>query len=134
VRIGQAKSIPADDPTGSRRREGSSMFTITVPRPEVTSQEVTGALEDGLGPRYKVLPGMRARRNPLRAHSPAEPDAIVVGNRVLWAQVRIVHRPGRTDINVSPGGLSLTGYLLTTFGVVRSVRRALERAPVLSRA
>jgi hypothetical protein len=110
------------------------MFTITVPRAELTGQQVAGVLNDGLGSRYKVRPGMRAHRNPFRAPSPAEADAIVVGSRVLWAQVRIVRRRGQTDINVTPGGLTLTGYLLTTFGVVRSVRHVLAHATVLSQA
>jgi hypothetical protein len=104
------------------------MFTLTVPRTDVTSGEVTGVLRDGLGSRYKVLPGMRARRNPFLAPSPAQPDAIVVGNRVLWTQVRIVRRAGRTEINVRPGGLTLSGFLISTFGVARNVRRVLRDA------
>ena len=34
------------------------MSTITVPRSDVTSDEVADALCWGLGSRYKVLPGM----------------------------------------------------------------------------
>jgi hypothetical protein len=107
------------------------MFAITVPRVDITSAEVTDVLRDGLGPHYKVRPGMRARRNPFRAPSPAEPDAIVVGNRVLWTQVRIIRRPGQTEINLRAGGLTLTGFLLSTFGVERNVRRVLQDAPSL---
>jgi hypothetical protein len=107
------------------------MFTITLPRAGVTSQEVTGVLRDGLGSRYKVLPGMRRHRNPFRAPSPGGPDAIVVGNRALWTQLRLVRHPGQTEINVSPGGLTLTGFLMATFGVVRNVRRVLRDAPGL---
>jgi hypothetical protein len=109
------------------------MFAITVPRVDITSAEVTGALRDGLGPRYRVRPGMRARRNPFRAPSPAEADAIVVGNRVLWTQIRIIRRPGQTEINLRPGGLTLTGFLISTFGVARNVRRVLRDAPGLQR-
>jgi hypothetical protein len=108
------------------------MFTIAVQGAGISSQEVTGVLRDGLAARYKVLPGMRARRNPLRAPSPAEPDAIVVGNRVFWAQVRIVRGPGRDEIKVGSGGLTLTGFLISTFGVARAVRRVLRDAPGLS--
>jgi hypothetical protein len=74
---------------------------------------------------------MRAHRNPFRAPTPAEPDAIVVGNRVLWTQVRIIRRPGQAEIHVHAGGLTLTGFLLSTFGVVRNVRRVLQDAPGL---
>jgi hypothetical protein len=64
---------------------------------------------------------------------PAEPDAIVVGNRMLWTQVRIIRRPGQTEIDLRAGGLTLTGFLLSTFGVVRNVRRVLRDAPGLQR-
>lgn len=40
------------------------MSTITVARANVTSQEVSEALRDGLGPGYNVQPGMRMARHP----------------------------------------------------------------------
>jgi hypothetical protein len=33
------------------------MSTITIPQPELTTEEVSAALRKGLGPRYQVLPG-----------------------------------------------------------------------------
>lgn len=35
------------------------MSTITIPRPDVTTEDVAAALRKGLGPRYQVKPGMR---------------------------------------------------------------------------
>ena len=56
------------------------MFTITVPRSDVTSDEVTGALRHGLGPRYNVLPGAGVNCwNPVGGPRPDRPDTIVVG-------------------------------------------------------
>lgn len=56
------------------------MFAITVPRPDVTSDEVAGALRHGLGPRYEVLPGTGVNCwNPVGGPRPDHPDTIVVG-------------------------------------------------------
>jgi hypothetical protein len=33
------------------------MSTISIPQPELTTEEVSAALRKGLGPRYQVLPG-----------------------------------------------------------------------------
>jgi hypothetical protein len=35
------------------------MSTVTIPRPDVTTEDVAAALRMGLGPRYQVKPGMR---------------------------------------------------------------------------
>jgi hypothetical protein len=107
------------------------MTTITVPRPNVTSDEVTAALQTGL-PNTKVQPGMRASRIPWRAPTPAEPDAIVVGSRMFWAQVRIARVADRTEIRVNAGGVSLGGWLIDTFSYVRRVSRVLRAAPNLN--
>jgi len=58
------------------------MATITVPRADVTPEEVSRALCAGLGPRYGMLPGMQASYafGTLRLD---QPDAIVVGT--TWA-------------------------------------------------
>ena len=67
------------------------MATITVPRADVTPEEVSRALRVGLGPRYHVLPGVQAAY-PFGTLRPDQPDAIVVGTgsgRLWRTQVRI---------------------------------------------
>ena len=54
------------------------MSTITIPQPELTTEEVSAALRKGLGPRYQVLPGRRTSILP-GAPDPGWPDSIVVG-------------------------------------------------------
>jgi hypothetical protein len=54
-------------------KKGAVMSTITIPRPEVTTEEVSEVLRRGLGPRYNVLPGKGMNWNPVgnpRAHLP----------------------------------------------------------------
>lgn len=85
------------------------MSTITVPSADVTSEEISGALRNGLGPRYNVVPGMRMTRISFFKPRPDQPDAILVSirsDRVWRAQVRIIRRSGHTDIRVSPGGVA----------------------------
>ena len=84
------------------------MSTITVPRSDVTSDEVADALRRGLGPRYNVLPGRGSTGTRSAARGPIIPDTIVVGTgstRLFRAQVRISHDAGETILHVSPGGI-----------------------------
>jgi hypothetical protein len=110
------------------------MLTITVPRPDVTSEEVADALRHGLGPRYNVLPGVGVNWNPVGAPRPDHPDTIVVGtgsNRLFRAQVRISQRPGETILNVSPGGIGPVPRLTNRLWIVRKVHQALAASPSL---
>jgi hypothetical protein len=109
------------------------MSTVTVPK-DVTSQEVVEALRSNLDPRYEVLPGMRMRRSPLfGGPQPAEPELIVVtGGPMVQAQVRIMPRAGRTDLQITPGGI-LGDLLMNTVGIAREVRQALLNAPSFDR-
>jgi hypothetical protein len=107
------------------------MSTITVPREDVTSQEVADALRSGLGPRYEVQPGMRMPRSPLGSPRPDRPELILVSSSpMVRAQVKLIHRPGQTDIRVTPGGV-LGDLLMNAFGIAPTVRRALRDAPGL---
>jgi hypothetical protein len=110
------------------------MSIITVPRSDVTSDEVTDALRHGLGPRYKVLPGTGVSCwNPIGGPRPDHPDTIVVGagsTRVTRAQVRISHDAGETILHVSSGGISLW-TLTNRLWIARKVRQVLRAAPSL---
>ncbi|HEY6494867.1 MAG TPA: hypothetical protein VIZ43_16460 [Trebonia sp.] len=107
------------------------MPTVTVPR-DVTSQEVVEALREGLDRRYEVLPETLMPRSPLfGGPQQAGPDLIMVAaGPMVRAQVKIIHRTGRTDLRITPGGL-LGDLLMNTLGVAREVRQALLDAPGL---
>ena len=106
------------------------MPTVIVPRPDVTSDEVSAALSEGLGSRYHVLSGTKAATLSWTEPEEGEPDDIVVGtgSARLWrAQVRIDRRAGQTRIRVTPAGL-FGVRLVNTFGIARKARRALLAA------
>lgn len=110
------------------------MSVITVPRPDLTPEDVVTVLRDGLGPRYNVLPGMAIGRTALADPRQGQPNMIVVGtgeNRVVKAQVTITQRNGQTQLRVRPGGVT-ADLLFNTFGVARKVRAVLASAPALS--
>jgi hypothetical protein len=105
------------------------MSTVTIPRPDVGTKDVTAALREGLGPRYQVQPGMRTGVLP-GAPDPGWPDSIVVGTgggRVFRVQLEIDHRGGGTSVRVRPAGLFWI-RLVNTFAIAPKVRRALRTA------
>jgi hypothetical protein len=110
------------------------MSTITIPRSDVTSDEVTDALRQGLGPRYNVLPGTGVNWNPVGGPRPDHPHTIVVGTgstRLFRAQVRISHDAGETILHVSPGGLGWP-RLTNRLWIARKARQVLAAAPSFS--
>jgi hypothetical protein len=103
------------------------MSTVTVPRRDLTTEEVVTVLRDGLGARYNVLPGMAIGRSALRGPSEGRPNMILVGtgdSRIVKAQVTITGRGGQTELRISPGGISWD-LLLNALGVARKIRRVL---------
>ena len=109
------------------------MFAITVPRSEVTSDEVADALRQGLGSRYNVLPGMGINWNPVGGPRPDHPDTIVVGtgsSRLFRAQVRISQDAGETILHVTPGGLGWP-RVPNRLWIARKVCQVLRAAPSL---
>jgi hypothetical protein len=109
------------------------MSTITVPRADVTSEEVSDALRNGLDPRYEVASGLRMPRSPLfGSPRPDRPELILVSSGpMVRAQVKIIRRSGQTDIRVTPGGL-LGDLVMNTFGIAPKVRQVLRDAPGLT--
>lgn len=107
-------------PSHARR----AIFTITVPRADLTTEEVVTVLRDGLGEGYSVLPRMAIGRTALEGPHEGRPNTIEVGasgNRIVKAQVTIVPRGEHTVLRISPGGTAFA-LLLNTFGVARRVR------------
>jgi len=112
------------------------MSTITIPRADLTSEEVTRALSAGLGPRYHVVPGMRMPQACLFAAEPSQdPDTILVStgsgrlsNRFFRAQVTLTRPSGHTVIRIRPGGTS-SEFPINALGIARKIRHVLASAP-----
>lgn len=110
------------------------MATVTVPRDDLTTQEVATALRDGLGEGYNVLPGMAIGQLWFQGPHEGSENMIVVGtgqNRLVKAQVTIMSRGGQTELRISPGGITWD-YVLNTFGVARKVREVLANSASLA--
>lgn len=110
------------------------MPTITVPRPDVTTEEVSEVLRQELGPRYNVLPGKGVNWNPVGGPRPDQPGKIVVGTgstRLFRAEVVVSQHSGQTVLHVISGGLSLLPRLTNRLWIAEKVRRVLQAAPNL---
>ncbi len=110
------------------------MPTITVPRANLTTDEVVTVLRDGLGDRYNVLPGMVIGRTILQNPREGRPNTIVVGtgeNRIVKAQVTITPRGEQTELRISPGGITWD-LVFNLMGVARKIRDVLASSPGLS--
>jgi hypothetical protein len=110
------------------------MPTVTVPRADLTTDEVVTVLRDGLGADYNVLPEMIIGRTILQSPRKGRPNTIVVGtgeNRIVKAQVTITPRGGQTELRISPGGVTWD-LVFNTFGVARKIREVLANSPSLS--
>ena len=110
------------------------MSTITIPRPDVTTEEVSEVLRRELGPRYNVLAGEGMNWNPVGSPRAQLPDKIVVGTgstRLFRAQVTVSRDAGQTDLHVVAGGLTLPVRLTNRLWIGEKVRRVLQAAPSL---
>jgi hypothetical protein len=108
------------------------MSTLTIPRADLTTEEVVTVLRNGLGENYNVLPGMAMGRTSLQEPRKGRPNTIVVcTSRIVKAQVTITPRGGQTELRISPGGLTWD-LVVNTLGVGRKVRRVLTNSPDLS--
>jgi hypothetical protein len=110
------------------------MLTVTVPRTDLTTDEVATVLRDGLGAGYHVLPGMGMGQLPFQGPHKGRPNMIVVGtgdDRAIKAQVTITPRGDQTKLRIRPSGITLT-LVSNTFGIARKVRGVLASSPSLS--
>jgi hypothetical protein len=110
------------------------MSNVTVPRANLTTEEVVSALRDGLGDSYNVLPGKAMGRTMYQAEHDGDPNTIVVGtgeNRIVKAQVTITPRGEQTELRINAGGLSWD-WIMNSFGVAQKVKKVLESSPTLS--
>jgi len=112
------------------------MPTVTVPRTDLSTEEMVTVLRDGLGAGYNVLPGMTMGQLPFQGPREGRPDMIVVGtgdNRRVKAQVTITSPGGQTKLRIHPSGITVT-LVLNTFGIARTVREVLASRPRLRQA
>jgi hypothetical protein len=116
------------------QRERNGLLTLTVPRDDVTTEQVGEVLRRRLGPRYNVLPGVAVNWNPVGRPRSNHPDTVVVGTgstRVFRAQVKVSHHSGQTTLHVSPGGLTATLRPFNRLWIARKVLDALQAEPSL---
>jgi hypothetical protein len=112
------------------------MPAVTVPRTDLSTEEIVTVLRDGLGAGYNVLPGMTMGQLPFQGPCDGRPDMIVVGtgdNRRVKARVTITSPGGQTKLRIHPSGITVT-LVLNTFGIARTVREVLASRPRLRQA
>jgi hypothetical protein len=110
------------------------MSSVTVPRSDITAEEVSAVLRSKLGSHYQITPGMKSTG--FTREVPADDNTILAkGSWFERANVRIVPGSGRTEIEVTPGA-SYFGLirLIDQLLLARKVHRALENAPELAQA
>jgi hypothetical protein len=107
------------------------MSTLTVSRSNLTPDEVSAVLSSKLNSRYRIVPSMMSKG--FAKDVPAAGDAILVkGPWFDRANIRILPREKRTDIEVSPGATYFGLIrLIDRVGVANKVRRILEHASEL---
>lgn len=112
----------------SRTRHGSiaEFLTLSITiRGEITGEQVSRALREGLCSHYEVRPATRIKGRWFGT-KPAGADATLVttGATGLWrSEVTVVNRSGNTHLRIRPGGDPLCSALC----VARKVRRVLWR-------
>jgi FAD/FMN-containing dehydrogenase len=108
------------------------MSTVTVPRSDVSVDEVSAVLRRTLGPRYSVTPSIMAAG--FGKARPGDANTILVAaNRLERANVRVATDSTSTEIRVSPGATYFGLIrLVHRVGLVRKVQQALVHAPELA--
>jgi hypothetical protein len=98
------------------------MSTVTVPRSDVTIEEVSAVLRDKLGSRYRITPAKET--------GPADANTIQVRrNWLTRAKVRIRSGAESTELQVSPDfAVGVPGTILNGFFFARKVSHVLEHA------
>ena len=108
--------------------------TITVPRSNVTADEVTAVLRGRLGSRYTITPGKRAKGFGKEVSGDAN-SLLVAGSWLERATVEIAGLEHGTEIEVSPGATYFGLIrLVHRIGLVRKIHNALAHAPELAGA
>jgi hypothetical protein len=105
------------------------MSTVTVPRPNVTVEEVCAVLRDRLGSRYEVTPGVTSH-----FHKEFSGDANSILVKRHWfeqASIQIVPGANHTEIHVgSAANFTPPATLYNRASIVRKVHQVLDHALV----
>jgi hypothetical protein len=110
------------------------MPTVTVPRSNVTADQVLEVLRGKLPSRYTITLAMTSRG--FAKEVPDDANALLVrGSWLARANIRIVAGADNTEIDVSPGA-SYPGLIRLgdRIGIVRKVHRALADSGELTRS
>ena len=107
------------------------MPTITVPRANVTVEDVSTVLRAKLGPRYQVTPGVTSRFH-LQFRAGAN-SALIRRHWFEQASIQVIAGPDSTEIHVgSAANFTPTGLLVNRASIIRKVHQVLEQAPELA--
>src|ERR1700679_3892687 len=109
------------------------MSTVTIPRSNVTVEEVSAVLRNELGSHYKVSPFAVSH-----AHHQSSTDTksiLVRRNWLIQANVRDVAGTAETELHIqSAANVTPTGHLLNSTTIVRKVHQILEHSSELARS
>jgi hypothetical protein len=107
------------------------MSTITIRRPNVTVEEVSAVLREGLGSRYEISPSHTSH---VHHETPNHAGSILVKRNWLeQANVKVVTGTSDTEIHVGgAGNFSLPFVLLNRASIVRKVSHVLEQSTALA--
>jgi hypothetical protein len=107
------------------------MSTVTIPRSNVTVEEVSAILQDKLGPFYKVTPFLAARFH--RESSGHANSILVKQNWFLQTNVRVIPGTDETKIHVrSETNFTPIGRLLASTTIVPKVYGVLKHSAELA--
>jgi hypothetical protein len=103
------------------------MSTVTIPRPNVTVDEVSAVLRDKLGSHYKVTPFVASHFH--HEASGYANSILVKRNWLMQANIRVVPGIADTEIIVgSAANFTPPGHLLNSTTIVRKVHQVLEHS------
>jgi hypothetical protein len=99
------------------------MSTVTVPRSNVTVEEVSAVLRKGMGSRYQITP------------VPGDKNGLFVKSSLHErTKVEILQGGDSTKIQIRPSSaFTLVGIFINFLGITRKVHQVLEHAPELAR-
>jgi hypothetical protein len=107
------------------------MSTVTIPRSNVTVEEVSDVLRDELGSHCEVTPFGASSLN--HETSGYAGSILVKRNWLERTNIRILPGANSTEIDVSAASAyTLGGFLINRIGITRKVHRVLEHSAELA--
>jgi hypothetical protein len=110
------------------------MATLTIPRPDVSAEQIGEVLRQRLGSRYTVRPGQGMTTLIGGGRGSGNPDRIAVGvgsAQLFCAEVTMTRHGGHISVRVIPGGIGPLLRITNELWLARKVRRALRAEPSL---